>query len=427
MIQLIGIKNHTAIDIREKLSIIPKHIEECNKKLLEICMEVVILSTCNRTEIYFNTKDENDKGNINKEKNVNKEKKFNKEKKWNKEKPGDKEENIIKSVFKILNWDINLRSHIFYVKDKDAMEHLLEVCCGYHSKILGEDQILGQVKSALEQAVESESANRELYRLFQVAITCGKDFKLKTEMYKIPVSSASIVASECKIKNFKNILLVGYGEVGALVTKYLIQTNIEKLYIALRKLDLVEISDERVEVISFDKRKDIYANVDCIICATSAPHPVIFKKDVENLNLTIYDLAIPRDVEEAVLKLPNISTFDIDDISLIDDENRKKRNEIMFLNKHIVSKYMDEYLDWKKVREITPYIQKMILNGEKIYKERYLSFRNKVKSKENAELAQVLIKSTSDAYINKAIKVLKEEHLEGRSEECLKILEKIFL
>lgn len=394
MIQLIGIKNYSSIEVREKLSIIHSQYEKSIENLLSICSEVVVISTCNRTEIYFDSE--------------------------------CTDESIVEKIFNLLNWNLCYKEFTFHIEGRRAIQHLMEVSCGFHSKILGEDQILGQIKNAYEISLNMNAVKKELQRLFQMAITCGKEFRVKSEMYKIPVSSSSIVVNESRKRNFKDYMLIGFGEVGKLTAKYILSGEFNKLYIVVRNKASIDIEDERIKVLSYSEKNDYYDKVQCIICCTSAPHPVVLKNEVEEKNLVIFDLAVPRDVEEEVSKLENIELFTIDDISYIDDENKKKRKELMNLNRCIVNDYIDEFIDWQKIREISPYIEKLLNTGEKVYKPRYNTFKNKQKTKDNKELAKMLIKSTSDAYINRAIEVLKEEQLEGRSEECLRIIEKIF-
>ncbi|MDZ5038604.1 glutamyl-tRNA reductase, partial [Clostridium perfringens] len=119
-----------------------------------------------------------------------------------------------------LKWDINLREYCFYLTEKDSVKHLMEVVCGFHSKILGEDQILGQIKEAYSLAYNIGAVKSKLQRLFQQAITCGKKFKTESKLYEITVSSSSIAVNEVMKKNANKIMVIGYGEVGKLVVKY---------------------------------------------------------------------------------------------------------------------------------------------------------------------------------------------------------------
>ncbi|MDU7149155.1 MAG: glutamyl-tRNA reductase [Clostridium sp.] len=398
MIQLLGIKKNTEVEIREKLALSQKKREVYSKELLKYFDEVVILSTCNRTEIYFNGSLKGEEG--------------------------------LKKIFEVLNWDINLREYCFYLNEKETVRHLMEVVCGFHSKILGEDQILGQIKDAYHLADELGSVKHELQRLFQEAITCGKKFRTEGKLYEIPVSSASIAISEAIKNDSKRIMVIGYGEVGKLVVKYALSNDIKELNIVVRKVESVkDIEDKRVNIMNYEDGRNIINDMDCVVSCTSAPHLIIEKKHIkENGNkIIIFDLALPRDVDEKVKEYTRVNLYDIDDISSIDDDNKKLRKERMLKFKDIINSYIEEYFNWKDIRNIAPVIQDMKKNSSKVIKERQTTLKNKCNDKKDIEIAQKLIKSTSDYYVNRAIEVLKEEQLKGQGEECIKILEKIFL
>ncbi|EEH98482.1 glutamyl-tRNA reductase [Clostridium tertium] len=398
MIQLLGIKKNTEVEIREKLSLSQKKREVYSKELIKYFDEVVILSTCNRTEIYFNGSLKGEEG--------------------------------LKKIFEVLNWDINLREYCFYLNEKETVRHLMEVVCGFHSKILGEDQILGQIKDAYHLADELGSVKHELQRLFQEAITCGKKFRTEGKLYEIPVSSASIAISEAIKNDSKRIMVIGYGEVGKLVVKYALSNDIKELNIVVRKVESVkDIEDKRVNIMNYEDGRNIINDMDCVVSCTSAPHLIIEKKHIkENGNkIIIFDLALPRDVDEKVKEYTRVNLYDIDDISSIDDDNKKLRKERMLKFKDIINAYIEEYFNWKDIRNIAPVIQDMKKNSSKVIKERQTTLKNKCNDKKDIEIAQKLIKSTSDYYVNRAIEVLKEEQLKGQGEKCIKILEKIFL
>ncbi|WP_291650919.1 glutamyl-tRNA reductase [Clostridium sp.] len=398
MIQLLGIKKNTEVEIREKLALSQKKREAYSKELLQYFDEVVILSTCNRTEVYFNASLKGEEG--------------------------------LKKIFEVLNWDINLREYCFYLNEKETVRHLMEVVCGFHSKILGEDQILGQIKDAYHLADELGAVKHELQRLFQEAITCGKKFRTEGKLYEIPVSSASIAISEAIKNDSKRIMVIGYGEVGKLVVKYALSNDIKELNIVVRKVENVkDIDDKRIRVMNYEEGRNIINDMDCVVSCTSAPHLIIEKKHIkENGNkIIIFDLALPRDVDEKVKEYTRVNLYDIDDISSIDDDNKKLRKERMLKFKDIINAYIEEYFNWKDIRNIAPVIQDMKKNSSKVIKERQTTLKNKCNDKKDIEIAKKLIKSTSDYYVNRAIEVLKEEQLKGQGEECIKILEKIFL
>ncbi|MFW2488228.1 glutamyl-tRNA reductase [Clostridium chromiireducens] len=398
MIGLFGIRKNTPLEIREKFIIKPKKHREYMNELLKDVNEVVILATCNRTEIYFNAS-------------------FNKEE-------------LLKKIFDTFNWDYEYRSYIFITSDEDVYRHLFEVCAGFHSKILGEDQILGQIKDAYEEALSIKAVSQELHRLFQEAVTCGKRFRKEAKLYEIPVSSASIVVNEAITYGCSRFMLLGYGEVGQLVMKYLISNNIDVVYLIVRNSKISdEIHDERVKVISFEEKNQYIDEVECIISCTSAPHPVVKRDDINEGGdrLVIYDLSVPRDVEKEVALIERTEVYNIDTISRIDDENKKLRKEKMEEHRYIMTKYMNEYKEWLKLRSISPTIKRLKSLGNEVYQNRIETFEHKSNSEKDIALARKLIKSTSDFYINRAIEVIKEETLKGCGDEWIKIIEKIFM
>ena len=143
--------------------------------------------------------------------------------------------------------------------------------------------------------------------------------------------------------------------------------------------------------------------------------------------LVVYDLAVPRDVEEGIKELPKLKLYDIDSLNVIDEENKNKRRQVMYENMNIIDKFLEDYMTWKKLRDITPEIIKLKESSYKVFQERYKVFINKQHSKPSELLAKKLIKSASEVYVNRAIELLKEEKLKGREDECLRILERIFL
>ena len=397
MIQVIGIKKNIELEIREKLALNIKKQEEYTKELLNYFNEVVIISTCNRTEIYFNSFYTGEEG--------------------------------LKKIFEVFKWDLNLKKYCFYLGEENTVRHLMEVVSGFHSRILGEDQILGQVKNAYKQALNLGSVKSELQRLFQDAITCGKRFRTEGKLYEIPVSSASIAVNEAISLGAKNFMVIGYGEVGKLVVKYALSHDVTSLILVVRNVEgITDLKDSRVKIMNYEDGREFINRAECIISCTSAPHLIIEENHIneEGNPLIIFDLALPRDVAKEIGDYKRIKLYDIDDISSMDDINKKLRDERMQYFKYITNDFIEEFTEWKKLRAISPYIRDIKESGNRVVEERCDTFYHKCKNTEDIKLANLLIKSTSDTYVNRAIEVLKEEKLKGCEDECLRILQKIF-
>ena len=398
MLGLIGIRKNVDINIRERLAIALSKQSKAVKELNKLYEEVVIISTCNRTEIYIS-------GCLGSEKEIRK-------------------------IFEVLDWDISLLKYTFYLEGISVAKHLLEVVCGFHSKILGEDQILGQVKLAYELSLENKAIHTKLLRLFEEAISCGKKFRTESKLYEIPVSASSIAVKEVEEFGASSIMVLGYGTIGSLVVKYALGSKFNKVFIVVRNKGKVpDLKDDRVEILDFNEYKDVINEVDAVISCTAAPH-VVIKNDYINNNgkeIMLIDLALPRDIDEALSQNERVTLLDIDTISKLDVDNKKLRNEKMNEYKFLVDEYLNEYKNWLNIREVTYYIHEMKNTGNSVIESRVKSFEHKCKDKRDIELATTLIKSTSDYYVNRAIKLLKEEKLKGRENECLNILKQIFM
>lgn len=394
MLGLIGIKKGVDVSIREKLVISPRTKDLISNSLRNITDEFVILSTCNRTEIYF------------KGQGIDKE-----------------------LIFEVLNWDKSLLEYVFYIDGESAVKHLFELACGFHSRILGEDQILGQIRDAYLEGVEKGYIFSELMRLFEEAISCGKRFRSDTKLYEIPVSSSSIAVNKVIESKAEKLMVMGYGTIGKLVIKYALGTELKEINIVVRDKSKVEkITDQRVNILTYNEARERLNEMDGLISCTAASHLVVEKYHInkEGKNILLIDLSMPRDIDPQLQNYERVQLLDIDKISKLDDENKHLRVERMQKNKYIIDKYIKEYMNWLNLRCVTNYIKEFKDSGDFIVSHRVKSFENKCKNKEDAKLAEILIKSTADYYINRAIKVLKNEKAKGREEQCLRILMEIF-
>ncbi|OHW63444.1 glutamyl-tRNA reductase [Andreesenia angusta] len=393
MIGVVGVDHSVPVVIREKFSVSKKKTRRKLNELKEIFEEAVILSTCNRTEVYF--------------------------------KPKIQKKSVTEELFRVMGWDERLSKYVYSLEGREAVEHLMHLSSGFLSVVLGEEQILSQIKSAYGDALEEKSVGKEFSSLFRKSIRCGKTFRAESKLHEIPVSSSSIAVSESRRRYASHYMIIGYGDVGKLTLKYLLSSQAEKVYLVVRDSNGVQVMDSRVEVIEYSERSRYYGEVDCIISSTSAPHVVVEHEDALKGKL-IFDLAVPRDVSESVYSDPEIEVYNIDMLRRIDDENQKKRAALMESKRGIIESYIEEFYHWKATSELAETIAEMQRKSSEIVESRHRTFRNKRESRDVDELARQMIESASSAYLNRAIEVMKSETLKGRGEECLKIIEKIF-
>ena len=299
-IAVIGINhNLSPIGIREKVSFTDtKKIEATNILLDKDLMEVVILSTCNRSEIYISC-EEIEVG-----------------------------IDIVKNFYEEFFQLNEVSLYLFSKKDNEAIEHLFNVTSGLDSLVIGEDQILGQVKGAHELAMKIGSSKKLFNKLFREAITTAKEVKTVTKISQQPLSISyiGIKLLKEKIKNLqnKNILIIGLGKMNLLTIKHLEEENVGTIYIANRSIEKFKEIQKLYNNIEYVEYKDRYNilkdnQIDIVISATSSPHLVIKKEEIINIKRSIYfmDLALPRDIDFKIKDMENMELYCIDDLKNI--------------------------------------------------------------------------------------------------------------
>lgn len=339
-IAVVGVNhNTTPIEVREKVSFTEtKKIEGINYLLDGRINEAVILSTCNRSEIYICSKKINE---------------------------GIKDvEKFYKEFFHINN----IHDYLFVKKGKEAINHVYMVASGMDSVVLGEDQILGQVRDALDFSMEVGGSKKILNKLFREAITAAKDIKCRLKISEIPLSTSYIgiklLKEQLKSLNGKKALIVGAGKISSLSLKYLKEEGLEEIYITNRthgKLKDLCFEFPELKAIKYEDRYSALKHVDIVITATSAPHIIFTKKDMEDIKKELYimDLALPRDVEQKVEEFKNIHLYDIDDLKKTSEENLIRREELAEKALEIIKEDVEEFIEWLEKVKVDPVIKSL--------------------------------------------------------------------
>lgn len=262
--------------------------------------------------------------------------------------------------------------------DDDALNHLLRLSCGLESMIIGEDQILGQIKDARKKHLKEGHAGELLDTVFTKAVHVGQVVRKKTNINNgsISIGSAAVELAESVHGDLKckKVLVIGAGKMGTLVAKALVQKNLKAIVVANRTHDrAVDLARELGGyAIHFDKLDEAMSDADVIISATGAPHPILTCEKVQNAvspqkleKLVMVDIANPRDIDENVKKL-GVKLFNIDDLRGIADKNRKLRESEAKDAEKIIE---DEMLLLKKSLkrlEVESLISDIRRNAEKI-------------------------------------------------------------
>ncbi|RKD30620.1 glutamyl-tRNA reductase [Thermohalobacter berrensis] len=409
-IAVVGVNHDTApAKVREKVSFTDsKKIEATNYLLDEGIKEVVILSTCNRSEIYI----------------ADREKKISEKIK------------IIKDFYKNYSKANNIENYLFVKEGKEALFHLYSVAVGLKSIVLGEDQILGQVKDAHTFAMELGASKKILNKLFREAVTTAKNIKSQLKISEHPLSVSYIGIKFLKEQlgslEGKKALVIGLGKMGRLALEYLLEEKLDKVYMSNRSHErVVNIKKcyPKVNPIDYDERYNILNEVDILVTATASPHTIIKSEDMPTLEKELYimDMAMPRDVDDKVKDISKVYLFNIDDLKKISSENEKKREELSRRAKDIINSDIDEFINWLKTIKVDPVIKALNRQCSKVQEDtlEYIYRKLELNSREK-KIIQKMLNSALKRIIRNPILKLKELDDEEKLEEYIELLDNLF-
>jgi glutamyl-tRNA reductase len=349
-----GLSHKTApIEIREKLAFSPQELKTSLQKIINLpeIYEGIILSTCNRVEILFSARET---------------------------KKGIQEiKNFLADYHKVSLKEIT--PHLYFYTGQEAIKHFFRVACSLDSMVVGEPQILGQLKNAYRSAVECKTTGSMLNRFLHKAFFVAKRVRTETNVASSAVS-VSFAAVELARKIFnklddKKILLIGAGEMSELVTRHLVSNGIQDLFITSRTFERAHTLAKEFggRAIEFDDFSAYLPRTDIIISSTGASHFIITHEQIEtalrmrkNKPIFLIDIAVPRDVDPRVNNIPNVYLYDIDDLEGIVEANRLEREKEAYRAEEIIEKEKEQFFRWLQQQEVTPTIIKLKEKVERI-------------------------------------------------------------
>ncbi len=411
---LLGISYKTApVKIREIYAFSNTDIDDIliHAKEFKQILGFVIISTCNRTELYARFDSDNESENT---------------------------ALLYKIIESVRPHTDNHKAHFFVKTDKDASLHLMNVSAGLDSMILGEDQIIGQIKTAWNLARDAKTIDPSLDRLFQKSIEAGKRVRAKTDINSGSgsVSSAAIDLSVRIFGNLKNkqAMFIGTGETGELAIHNLIKKGGKRPIITNRTREKAELLAQKysAKLVDYDKKEDYYKDADIIFIATGASAPVITKKIAEqsmkmrDYKKQIYiDLSVPRNIEISVSEISGIHLYSVDDLQNVVNETGLKRREAAVKAKKIIQDTADEYENWLSSQKLSPTIQKIITHFDNINNNELNGFK---KTHANCDCSEVSLYANhiTNKYKRLFIRNLKNITDNGKKTEYMQMLDKLF-
>ncbi len=414
-ITILGVNHKTApLALREKIAFPNETVDKAlyslyQHPLIEGC---VILSTCNRTEIYLNYEHQTD---------------------------------YIRLKGFVENWlgqfhNVDLEQYqnsLYWYEGQQAVEHLMAVASGLDSMIIGEPQILGQVKVAYAIAQKNQCLSVTLEKLFQNIFHVAKLVRSQTD---IGSNTASVAYAACLVarKLFTdtsklNVMLVGAGETIELISRYLKPHGFNHVLVANRTRDkalkLASLID--AEIISLPDIAHRLKEVDIVISSTASPLPIIGKGMVERTlqarnhqQMLFIDLAVPRDVEQEINELDNVHLYTIDDLQKTVENNLEQRAMAAQKAQYIIQEQAEQFIDWLKARYAIDYVKQYRSNAQSIKRELEIKALNAIKQGANVD---EVFAEFSHRLTNKLIHAPTQTLLNAAThdcEDCFKVLSK---
>ena len=364
----LGINHKTApVSLRERVTFSPDTLDQALNSLLRqpLVQGGVVLSTCNRTELYLSV---------------------------------EEQENLKEQL---VAWlcdyhqlsEEEVRQSLYWHHDNEAVSHLMRVASGLDSLVLGEPQILGQVKKAFAESQRGHSVSGELERLFQKSFSVAKRVRTETD---IGASAVSVAFAACTLARqiFEsladlNVLLVGAGETIELVARHLREHRVKHMMIANRTRERAQALADEVgaEVITLPEIDARLADADIIISSTASLLPIIGKGMVEralkarrNQPMLLVDIAVPRDIEPEVGKLSNAYLYSVDDLHSIIQNNLAQRKAAAIQAETIVAQESTNFMAWLRSQGAVEMIRD--------YRAQADNVRNEMEARALAAIAQ---------------------------------------
>jgi glutamyl-tRNA reductase len=342
---VVGLSHKSApVDIREKVAFAPDCIHEAlhTVRNLDQVQEGVIVSTCNRVEVYAASRQ--------REQGV---------------------ESLVRFMSEYHEVPLDaLRPHLYVHCGTEAVRHVFRVASSLDSMVVGEPQILGQVKDAYDLAAEGSATGLVLNRFMHKAFSAAKRVRTETRIAQSAVS-VSFAAVELARKIFgtlerKSVMVIGAGEMCELAATHLVENGVTEVLVTNRTLTRAEALADRFggKAVPFEDFARFLPEVDIVVSSTGAPHFVLGVDEMRSAMkarkqkpVFLIDIAVPRDIDPRINGLPNVYLYDVDDLQGVVDANKKERAKEAEKAEAIVLEEVQSFLGWLKTLEVTPTIR----------------------------------------------------------------------
>jgi len=413
---LAGLSHRTApVEIREKFAFTDLELEDAYRQLktYSAIEGIVILNTCNRTELYATARDIQEG------------------------------QALLKSFLMAYSGlsEEEFKLYTYQPNCYDAIAHLFRVSSGLDSMILGETQILGQVKDAYQKAQDHRAADSVLNALFQKALYVGKKVRTDTRIDQNPVSVsyAAVDLAQDRLGSLqdKTVLVVGAGETGELTTRYLMSNGVHTVIVSNRSyVKAVEMANLFAgRAVRFDELAQEMEQADIVISCTAANHCVIrddncgdMLRQRQGRKIIFIDIAVPRDVEATLRSIDGVFIYDIDDLQDVVNASYQERRQAARQAEAIITDQLEEFNQWLATLYVIPVITALKSMGETIKQNELKRTFNRLGKV--SERDQMVIQNMANSIVNQLLRLpvvnMKEMAVSNQGHLYAEVVKKLF-
>ncbi|MDD3368308.1 MAG: glutamyl-tRNA reductase [Lachnospiraceae bacterium] len=402
----IGINYKNAkLDIRDKTSFTDnmkiEFMQEAEKLGIEQCM---VLSTCNRSEVYFMFREAGQ---------------------------FEQMENLYRNMFP----QVSLDEFLLKLMGREAISYLFRIAAGLESLVLGEDQILGQVKDAMDLSRTLGYSKKELTKVVRDAVTCAKKIKTELKISEKPISVSYVgirqLEEKCGIMG-KSVLVIGSGKTSTLALTYLYEYGAAEVFVCSRTLaharDLMEKFPE-FQVIDYENRYLVMESCDIVISATASPHLVIIKDRIKAVEkqITFLDLAAPRDIDTEVEEIPGMQLINLDTLQKIVSENQKERERLIEISRGMIDEAVSETEEWLLSARVDSTIESLQQRCDEIVEDSFDYLNRKIElSTREQKILKKILNASLHRLLREPIQELKQLDSKEKQDEYQKVVRDLF-
>ena len=392
----LGLNHRSApIEVRERVAFTQTELANALPELRQQIGKGVILSTCNRTELYSTTTD-----------------------------PSGCRDALLRFLGSHRNIDAGeLATYTYVYTGGEALNHLFRVASGLDSMILGESQVLGQVREAYSMAMAHGHAGGPLSKMFHTALRVGKRARTETDIGRnaLSISSTAVELARRALGDLhgRRVMVVGAGTAGKLVAKALEGSGVEHLVVVNRTLERAQELASQLggEAASFKEMRDLLGSTDIVVSSTDAPGLVIQLDMLEDVMptrrgspLLIVDIAVPRDVDPRVSGLEGVVLYDLDDLESLSEANRAKRQKEVAAVEEMIEQETAKFMEQWDSMDVAPVIAALREQAETMRCQELEKTLKRMPdlSEEDTERIEALTRSLIKKMLHSPISVIRE-------------------